>query len=132
MRPRTLAVPLVIVILGLVAACDKDAPDQRARSYFMGFSAFPPSNDPALQVPTLNMAAAHSDAGLIQLSIPWNTLLGGTSAPVEVRTVRFPLVQYYRGGGRVIVVALDVTNGLDRSAEDPELVALGKSITDPA
>ncbi len=69
MRPRTLAIPLVIALLGMVASCDKDAPDQRARSYFMGFSAFPPSNDPALQVPTLNMAAAHSDAGLIQLSM---------------------------------------------------------------
>jgi hypothetical protein len=30
----------------------------------------------------------------------------------------------------MVVVALDVTNGLDRSAEDPALVAAGKSITD--
>ncbi|HEY7026174.1 MAG TPA: hypothetical protein VH438_01075 [Gemmatimonadales bacterium] len=132
MRPRTLAVPFVIALLASVASCNQDEPDQRARSFFMGFSAIPPSNDPALQLPTLNMAAAHSDAGLIQLSVPWSTLLGGTSAPDEVRMVRLPLVQYYRGGGRVIVVALDVTDGLDRSAEDPELVALGKSITDPA
>lgn len=132
MRPRTFAVPLAIALLASLASCNKDEPDQRSRSFFMGFSAIPPSTDPAIQLPTLSMAAAHSDAGLIQLSIPWNTLLGGTSAPDEVRMVRLPLVQYYRGGGRVIVVALDVTNGLDRSAEDPELVASGKSITDPA
>jgi len=132
LRQRTLALPFLIALPALVASCNKDEPDQKARSFFMGFSAIPPSNDPALQLPTLQMSSAHADAGLIQLSIPWNTLLGGTSAPDEVRTVRLPLVQYYRGGGRVIVVALDVTNGLDRSAEDPELVALGKSITDPA
>ena len=59
-------------------------------------------------------------------------LLEGVSAPLEVRTVRLPLVNYYSGSGKPIMVALDVTDGLDRSREDPALVAAGRSITEPA
>ena len=98
----------------------------------MGFSVLPPRPDTALVLPTLTLAAAHSDAGLIQLSIPWQVLLDGTPAPAEVRIVRLPSANYYRATGRPIAVALDVTDGLDRSAEAPELVAAGRSITEPA
>ena len=60
----------------------------------MGFSATPPRPDTAVLLPTLTLAAQHSDAGLIQLAIPWQVLLDGASAAVEVRTVRLPLVNY--------------------------------------
>jgi hypothetical protein len=130
-RTAIVIVAAFAVVLS-VWACERDGPDRGGRTYFMGFSALPPGTDASQQLPTLTMSAAHSDAGLIQLSIPWTVLLGGTSAPTEVRTVRLPLVQYYRGTGRVIVVALDVTDGLDRSAEAPELITLGRSITEPA
>jgi hypothetical protein len=98
----------------------------------MGFSAIPPRLDTALLLPTLELAAEHSDIGLIQLSIPWTVLLDDTAAAVEVRLVRLPLAQYYEATGRPIVVALDITDGLNRAAEDPQLVAEGRSIADPA
>jgi hypothetical protein len=98
----------------------------------MGFSATPPRPDTAVLLPTLTLAAQHSDAGLVQLGIPWQVLLDGTSAAVEVRTVRLPLVNYYRGLGMKVVVALDVTDGLNRAAEAPGLVAANRSITDTA
>lgn len=98
----------------------------------MGFSALPPRMDTTLLLATLNLAVQHSDAGLIQLSIPWDILLADTAAATEVRLVRLPLVNFYRASGMHIVVALDVTNGLDRSQEDPVLVGLGRSITDTA
>ncbi len=118
----------------LLAACgpDSSGPDGPTRTYRMGFSALPPRPDTAALLPTLTLAAQHSDAGLIQLSIPWQVLLDGVSAAVEVRTVRLPLVNYYRGSGKTITVALDVTDGLNRSSEDPALVAAGRSITEPA
>ena len=98
----------------------------------MGFSALPPRVDTALLIPTLTLTTQHSDAGLVQLSIPWTVLLGGTSAAEEVRVVRLPLANYYRGVGQPITVALDVTDGLDRAQESPELIAAGRSITEPA
>jgi hypothetical protein len=116
----------------LLAACggDTGGPGQAPRSYMMGFSAIPPTPDTTLLLQTLALSTQHSDAGLIQLAIPWSVLLTGTPADSEVRLVRLPLANYYRGSGRRIVVALDVTDGLNRSAEAPELVAAGRSITD--
>jgi hypothetical protein len=126
--------PWALLAALLLAACgpDSSGPDGPTRTYRMGFSALPPAPDTALLLPTLTLAAQHSDAGLIQLSIPWQVLLDGVSAPLEVRTVRLPLVNYYRGSGKPITVALDVTDGLDRSSEDPALVAAGRSITESA
>lgn len=115
-----------------VIACggDGSGPGEKPRSFLMGFSAIPPSPDTTLLLQTLVLSTQHSDAGLIQLSIPWTDLLSGIPADSEVRVVRLPLVNYYRGNGHKIVVALDVTNGLDRSAEDPQLVTAGRSIAD--
>ena len=127
--------PLVALLFGgALLACGDDGggPGAAPRSYFMGFSATPPRPDTAVLLPTLTLAAQHSDAGLIQLGIPWQVLLDGTSAAVEVRTVRLPLVNYYRGLGMKVVVALDVTDGLNRAAEAPGLVAANRSITDTA
>jgi hypothetical protein len=120
--------------VGLAAACKHDpaGPGTSIRGFRMGFSAFPPRADTAILIPTLTLSAQHSDAGLIQLSIPWTTLLGGIPADSEVRIVRLPLVNYYRGTNHTITVALDVTDGLNRAAEDPQLVAAGRSITEPA
>lgn len=123
---------LAILVAGILAGgCgESSSPSGPTRGYIMGFSAIPPRMDTALQVPTLTLATQHSDAGLVQLSIPWDVLLSGIPAPLEVRTVRLPLVEYYRGSHHAVVVALDVTNGLDRSAEDPVLIAAGGTITD--
>ncbi len=126
---------LVLLLLAAnVAACGSDSsgPTAPARTYRMGFSAIPPRPDTALVLPTLTLATQHSDAGLIQLSIPWTVLLGGTPAAAEVRVVRLPLANYYRGVGQPITVALDVTDGLNRAQESPELIALGRSIADTA
>lgn len=125
---------VLLSIAALLAACGGDGggPGEAPRSYIMGFSAIPPRVDTALLFQTLALSSAHSDAGLIQLSIPWTILLADTAAAVEVRVVRLPLVDYYRGSGHKVVVALDVTDGLNRAAEAPELIAAGRSITDTA
>lgn len=123
---------IIAALAGLACGGDGTGPGGASRGFLMGFSAIPPAPDTALLIPTLTLANQHSDAGLVQLSIPWTILLADTAAATEVRVVRLPLVNFYRGTGRKIVVALDVTDGLNRAAEAPELVALGRSITDTA
>jgi hypothetical protein len=115
-----------------VLACGGDAggPGGAGRSYRMGFSAIPARPDTAVLIPTIELWSQRADAGLIQLSIPWTVLLDDTAAAVEVRIVRRPLVDYFRAKGLRIVVTLDITDGLNRAAEAPELVAAGRSITD--
>src|SRR5574338_882820 len=110
------AVPAGFVLLaGLVmsAACGGSDESGPSRSFRMGFSPIPPKLDTALFSQVLNLTAQHSDAGLVQLGIPWTVLLADTAAATEVRVVRLPLVQYYRATGRTVTVALDVTDGLN-------------------
>ncbi len=117
----------------LLAGCgDAGGPSAPTRSFRMGFSAIPPAPDPALLIPTMTLWMQRADAGLVQLSIPWDVLLADTAAAVEVRLARLPLVDFFRAHGLKIFVALDVTDGLNRAAEDPVLVSLGRSITDTA
>ncbi len=59
-------------------------------------------------------------------------LLAGGDADSLVRADVRPLVAAYRSVGLAVVVETDVTNGVDRTAEAPELVALGKSVRDSA
>jgi hypothetical protein len=121
---------VAVAIAGLACGDGGTGPGKASRSFLMGFSAVPPTPDTTLLLQTLTLSNQHSDAGLIQLSIPWSVLLTGIPADSEVRIVRLPLANFYRGSGHKIVVALDVTNGLDRAAEDPQLVAAGRSIAD--
>lgn len=131
MSRRRLAA-IAVMAIGLSACSDSSDPAPAARSYRMGFSPVTPRFDSTLLLPVLTLAAAHSDVGLHQLSIPWEVLLSGAATPAdEVRIVRLPLAQYYRATGRPVVVALDVTDGLNRAQESPELIAAGRSITEP-
>jgi hypothetical protein len=123
---------MLLAGLSVAAGCGSDDESGPSRSFRMGFSPIPPKLDTALQTQVLNLTTQHSDAGLVQLEIPWAILLADTAAAKEVRVVRLPLVQYYRATGRAVTVALDVTDGLNRQAEAPELLALGRSITDTA
>jgi hypothetical protein len=121
-------------IIGIIAAAcgDGGGPDLPPRRYLMGFSAIPPRFDSS----TANLIAAidnwvpHADAAIMHVSPPWAALLAGHTPAGAVDTVELPLAQYYRAKGLDIVYMVDVTDGLNRAAEAPELVAAGRSITD--
>jgi hypothetical protein len=99
----------------------------------MGFSAIPPRADQAVLLQALNLwTSSHADAAIMHISVPWAALLGGIPAPQEVRGNELGLANYYRAKRLTLVVTVDVTNGLDRSAEDPTLDSAGRSITDTA
>ena len=98
----------------------------------MGFSAIPPRNDTAIIVPAINYWAQRADAAIIHASPPWAAMIGGVSPADAVDTVQVPLANYFRAKGLALVFTVDATDGLDRSKEAPELVALGRSITDTA
>lgn len=121
------------VLSVMAAACGGgDGPGLTPRTYRMGFSAIPPRFDSS----TANLIAAidnwipHADAAIMHVSPPWAALLAGHTPAGAVDTVELPLAQYYRARGLDIVFTVDVTDGLNRAAEAPELVAAGRSITD--
>ena len=137
MTLRNICQKLAIIGIGAfaIACSDKGtAPNahRTPRTFRMGFSAIPPDTAQSATLASLEAWTGRADAAIMHVSAPYKALLTGTSAPTYVNTVDLPLANYYRGKGLTIVVTVDVTNGLDRSAEDPDLVAMHRSITDPA
>lgn len=127
---RTLA--FLTAAAALVACGDSSGPGRPPRAYWMGFSAIPPRNDPAILIPAINNWALHADAAIMHVSPPWAAMIGGYSPADAVDTVEVPLANYYRGKHLAIVFTVDATDGLNRAAEAPELVTLGRSVTDSA
>jgi len=124
-----------ILLASLLGGCSSDhgtRPAAVGRTYLMGFSSFPPQPDQALALLTINLWAQRGDAALILSEPPWDSLLAGFPPDSFVRAVHLPLANYYRGLGLRLIVSVDPTNGLDRSAESAPLVAAGRSLSEPS
>lgn len=123
-----------LLVLALVAACGEGPADPSGpgRTYRMGFSAIPPRPDPAVVIQNLEMWSQRADAAILHIPVPFTELLAGTTATTIVRRDHVELVSYHRGKGQVVAVTIDLTDGLDRTAEAPELRTLGRSLTEPA
>jgi hypothetical protein len=98
----------------------------------MGFSDQPPVLTNASVIATIDLWSKRADAAIVHTSPPWTQLLAGGSSDSLVTVQQLQLVQLYRSLGLKVVFEVDVTNGLDRSAEAPALDSAGRSITDPA
>src|SRR5260370_22875643 len=98
----------------------------------MGFSDFPPRLDSTIVIPALNYWIPHADAAIMHVSPPWAALIGGVSPAAAVDDVEVPLANYYRAKGLALVFTVHATDGLNRAAPAPQLVALRRSITDTA
>jgi hypothetical protein len=123
---------LVITALMVVACSGPTPPAATDRTYRMGFSANPPRLTVESVVATIHAWRTHADIAQITKEIPWRALLADSSPAYLVNRDLRELAEFYRGNGMPLIVELDVTNGLDRSAEGPELVALGRSIAEPS
>jgi hypothetical protein len=102
------------------------------RTYRVGFSGFPPSPDFALAVASIEMWILRADGAIFHISPPWDSLLAGVPPDSLIRHDQFPLAQYFHARGLDVVVTLDPTDGLNRAAEAPQLVAAGRSLAEPA
>ena len=121
----------MIAVVGVLACGDGAGPAPAPRTYLMGFSAIPPRLDSTADIiRAINNWAPHADAAIMHVSPPWAAMLGGHTPAGAVDTVELPLANYYRAKGLAIVFTVDATDGLNRAAQAPELVAAGRSITD--
>lgn len=103
-----------------------------SRTYRMGFSAIPPRPVQDDVLTTLDLWTQRGDAAIMHISVPYQALLTGTPVGDWITANDLPLAQYYRAKNLQLFVTLDVTDGLNRAAESPELIDLGRSITEPA
>lgn len=126
-----LVLPLVAVVAMQCSSTPAD-PATTARTYRMGFSAAPPRLETQSVIQTIEMWSKRGDAALLALTPPWKAMLNDTNPSVVIRRDQLELVNYYRQKGMQIVAMVDATDGLARDKEAPELVALGRSIKEPA
>jgi len=98
----------------------------------MGFAATPPRLTIPEVLRTIDSASRHADAALMVADVPWAALLADSAPSLLVRRDLLPVAGLWRQHGMPIVVTVEQANGLDRSAESPALVALGRSIAEPA
>jgi hypothetical protein len=136
MRRYRIHCALIAAILSATACGEDDGsgpkPSGPERTFRMGFSAIPPTNDTRLLQQSLDLWARRADAAIMHIDVPWGALIDGTPAPTAARALLLDLANYYRAHNLSIVIMLDVTDGLARDREARELVARGRSITEPA
>lgn len=125
--------PHVLLWALLICGCgDGAGPGMPPRSFLMGFSPIPPRAELALLLANVDSFRRRADAGILHQSVPWSALLAGIPADSAVQTNELGLANLFRGYGLRVVVTVDPTDGLARDREAPELVAAGRSITEPA
>jgi hypothetical protein len=120
-----------------LTGCPRAAPEPKIstgtpRSFVMGFSVIPPKPDIKIAVRSMEIWTKRADAAIMHLDVPWALLLAGTSPEDALRRDGVDLEHYYRSKHLMLVVTIDVTNGLGRESEAPPLVAAHRSITEPA
>lgn len=135
-RRSLAALAACVFAAAVLAGCGKSASAPpvpgATRSYVMGFSGFPPVPDQTVAIAAIDMAALRADAAIQHVAPPWDSLLAGVPADTLVRRAEFPLQNYFRNvQHRKLVFEVDLTNGLNRAAEDPALVNAGRSIAEP-
>lgn len=117
----------------LLVACTPALPlPSQSRTWEMGFSGVPPRANFEQAVQAILMWSTRADAAIFHIGIPWKALLEGQSPQALLEADQVDLANFYRQKGLTLVVTLDPTDGLNRSAEAPELLAAGRSLSEPA
>jgi hypothetical protein len=109
-------------------------PSLPARTFRMGFSAIPPRLiDSQSLLTTIDAWVPRADAAILPNDVPWAALLAGVTPASLIQEHIVPLVDYYRAMGlSPVVVTIDPLNSGARDKEAWDLLARGRSITEPA
>ena len=125
----------ILLVSALVLSCGStgtEPPARTTRTYRMGFSPLPPRLTIAEVLRTIDSVSRHADATLRVVDVPWAALLADTNPALLVRREHLEVARLFQQRGMETIATIEAGNGLDRSAESPALVALGRSITEPA
>ncbi len=102
------------------------------RSWKLGFSPNPARPTSASITQGIDLWSLRAELAIIHEEMPWTKLLGGMTPDAIIDAGKVGLVNYMRGKGMQLMYMGDLTDGLSRKDEAPQLRALGRSITEPA
>ena len=80
----------------------------------------------------IDLWSTRAELAAIHEELPWTDLLAGQTPDAILDRDKVDLVKYMRSKGLKLYFMADLTDGLSRGEEAPQLRALGRSITEPA
>jgi hypothetical protein len=117
------------------AACGGGGGDQSSstatRTWVMGFTPIPPRPVTADVIEGIDLWSQRAEYAAIHEELPWTDLLSGMSPDDILDRDKVQLVDYMRGKGLKLYFMADLTDGLSRGEEAPQLRALNRSIAEP-
>lgn len=119
----------------LLAACGSgradDPPPAPPRTFRMGFATTPPVLTVSSVLQGIDLFAGRAELAVFHEELPWTDLLAGMTPAQILARDKTDLVAYLRSRGLDIVFVLDLTDGLSRGEQAPQLRTLGRSLTEP-
>jgi hypothetical protein len=107
-------------------------PPAPTRTWRMGFSGVPPRLDVTTAIAGIDRWSTRAEIAAIHEELPWTDLLAGMTPDAILDRDKVQLVQYYRSKGLRLYFMADLTDGLSRADEAPQLRARGRSLSEPA
>ncbi len=107
-------------------------PASEPRTWMMGFAPIPPRLTTAAVLEGIDRWSQRAEIAAIHEELPWTDLLGGMTPDAILDRDKVQLVDYMRARGLKLFFMGDLTDGLSRGEEPPQLRALGRSIKEPA
>lgn len=107
-------------------------PPPPTRTWSMGFSPDPPRPLVPVVLQGIDLWSMRAEIAAIHEELPWTDLLNGLSPDFILDRDKTQLINYLRGKGLRLYFMLDLTDGLSRAEEAPQLRALGRSLTEAA
>ena len=129
---------LAVVVLTGIPACggsgstSSSPPVEATRTWALGFSPLPPRLTTQSVLQGIDLWSRRAEIAAIHEELPWTDLLGGMTPDAILDRDKVQLVAYMRGKGLRLYFMADLTDGLSRGEEAPQLRALGRSLSEPA
>ena len=111
---------------------EESSPPAPTRTWEMGFFTTSPRPTVDDTVRTIDTFSDRAELAAIHEELPWTDLIDGVSIDDILQNKKQGLVNYIRSKGLRLYFMADLTDGLSRGEEAPQLRRLGRSITEPA
>lgn len=138
-RHQVLVATLTFFAMIALVGCGNDddgmtppPPPEPQRAWDLGFYVTPPRFDLPIALANIDSLAARAEVVMIHEELPWTDLLAGMTVADILARDKVDLVAYLRARGLRLYFVADLTDGLSRGQEPPQLRAAGRSITEPA
>jgi hypothetical protein len=105
-------------------------PAATTRTWRLGFSPNPPRPTVPDVIRGIDLWSPRAEVALLHDDVPWSKLLSGMSADAIIDQDKQGLVDYLRSKNLALFFTIDLTNGLAREQEAPQLVAAGRSLAE--